>query len=112
MLSIKLRRIGKAKTPSYRLIVVDRRKDPWGDYLEDLGFYNPRSSPATINFNDDRIKYWLSVGAQPSKTVHNFLVDRALILGPKVRVGRPKKKTKEEQTPAPQAAPSTPAPTS
>jgi small subunit ribosomal protein S16 len=112
MLSIRLRRIGKTKRPSYRLIVLDKRKDPWGSYLEDLGFYNPLTNPSTIQFKDDRVKHWLTLGAQPSSTVHNILVDKGMLQTPKVRVAKPKKKASKEGAPvaAAPAAPSAPAP--
>lgn len=83
MLTIRLSRVGKTKQPSYRLIISEKTKDPWGDYLENLGFYNPRTSPATIQFKVERIKYWLSKGAQVSDTVHNLLVSQGIREGDK-----------------------------
>ncbi len=96
MLSIRLSRGGKKKQPVYRVIVLDNRKDPWGDYIENLGTYNPRKSPKKVNLKAERIKYWLGVGAQPSETVHNLLVDEKIIDKPKIRATSPKKKEKEE----------------
>lgn len=84
MLAIKLSRIGKKKQPSYRLIVVEKHKDPWGDYLERVGIYNPRTKPKTIEFDAERIKYWIGKGAQPTATVHNLLVDAKIIEGEKI----------------------------
>jgi small subunit ribosomal protein S16 len=83
MLSIRLRREGKRNQPVYRLIVVDKTKDPWGDYLENLGTYNPRRTPSDIAFNVDRIKSWLEKGAQPSDTVRNLLIDQKIMTGEK-----------------------------
>ncbi len=101
MLSIRLRRTGKKKQPQYRVIVLDKRKDPWGDFIENLGTYNPMTNPNTINLKTDRIKYWLGVGAQPSPTVHNILIDEKIIDGDKVKTTIPKKKEKtEEEKPA------------
>lgn len=85
MLSIRLSRVGKKKQPSYRLIVCQKTKDPWGTYLENLGNYNPRTNPKTIQLKAERIKYWMSKGAQPSGTVHNLLVDQKIIEGTKVK---------------------------
>ncbi len=85
MLSIRLTRIGKKKQPIYRVVVLDKRKDPWGKSLEILGNYNPRTKPSTINLKIERIKYWIGVGAQPSVTVHNILIDQKIIKGQKVR---------------------------
>ncbi|MCD4706004.1 30S ribosomal protein S16 [bacterium] len=101
MLSIRLTRVGKKKQPIYRVIVLDKRKDPWGKFIENLGNYNPRTNPRTINLKIDRIKYWLSVGAQPSATVHNFLVDEKIIDAKKIKTTIVKKKAKgkEEKNP-------------
>lgn len=106
MLSIRLSRIGKKKQPVYRLIVLDNRKDPWGDFIENLGTYNPRKTPSEIKLKTDRIKYWIGVGAQPSVTVHNLLIDEKIIEGKKVKATSPKKKelTEEEKKAAAQAS--------
>lgn len=83
MLTIRLSRVGKTKQPSYRLIVSEKARDPWGKFLENLGTFNPRTSPSTVNFNVDRIKYWISKGAQTSDTVWNLLVDQKVVEGAK-----------------------------
>ncbi|MFA4955094.1 MAG: 30S ribosomal protein S16 [Patescibacteria group bacterium] len=83
MITIRLSRVGKTKQPIYRLIVSDKRKDPWGKYLENLGTFNPRTEPATVDFKVDRIKYWISIGAQTSATVWNLLVDKKILEGAK-----------------------------
>jgi len=95
MLSIRLSRVGKKHQPSYRLIVVDKRKDPWGIYLENLGFYNPLQKPKVIDFKAERIKYWITKGAQPSETVWNLLVDQKIVEGEKRKRHASAKKTKE-----------------
>lgn len=96
MLTIRLARIGKSKHPTYRFVVSEKSKDTRGDFLEDLGFYNPHTNPSTVQLKEERIKYWLSKGAQPSPTVHNILVDKNLISKSKVRVVKIKKKSKKE----------------
>lgn len=83
MLHIRLRRVGKAKQPNYRLIVCEKSKDPWGDNLEILGTYNPLMQPSAVNFKVDRIKEWISKGAQCSDTVWNILVDQGVVKGDK-----------------------------
>ena len=83
MLSIRLSRVGKTKEPSYRLIVLDKRKDPWGDNMENLGTVNRRGKEKSYKLNADRIKYWLSKGAQPSNPVWNMLVDQKIVVGKK-----------------------------
>ncbi|MFH1668027.1 MAG: 30S ribosomal protein S16 [Candidatus Komeilibacteria bacterium] len=77
MLTIRLSRTGKTKQPYYRIIVLEKSKDPWGDYKELLGNYNPRSKELVIK--EDRIKYWVSVGAQMSNTVHNLMIKNNVI---------------------------------
>lgn len=94
MLSIRFTRVGKKKQPSYRLIVVDKHKDPWGKYLELLGNYNPRSKQAVLKA--ERIKYWLSVGAQASATVHNLLIKQGIISGIKKRAVKISKARQEK----------------
>ena len=83
MLTIRLSRVGKAKQPNYRLIVSEKTKDPWGDSLEILGTYNPLMEPPVVNFKVDRVKYWISKGAQTSDTVRNLLIDQKIIEGDK-----------------------------
>ena len=98
MLSIRFSRIGKKKQPSYRIIILEKRKDPWDIYSEDLGYYNPKTKSKSLK--KERIKYWLTKGAKPSDTVYNLLVDEKIITTPKVRAFRIKEKpvTKEKQT--------------
>ena len=97
MLSIRLSRVGKKHQPSYRLIVVDKRRDPWGNYLENLGTYNPMIKPKEIKFKEDRIKYWLGVGAKATPTVWNLLVDQKMVEGKKIKATTGHKKTAEEK---------------
>lgn len=92
MLSIRLSRTGKKHKPYFRIIVLDKKKDPWGDFLENLGNYNPRTKELVINA--DRIKFWIEKGAQPSKTVHNILVSQEIVKDKKVGVSRISKKRK------------------
>jgi len=95
MLMIRLSRVGKKKQPEYRLIVSEKQKDPWGDFLEQVGFFNPRSNPPTVNFKTERIQYWLSKGAQVSNTVKNLLIEQNIIPGKKIKP-RGMKAKKEE----------------
>lgn len=90
MISLRLTRVGKKKYPLYRLIAVPKHNDPWGKSLEILGNIDPRTKVRTLN--TERIAYWLSVGAQPSDTVHNILVDEGLLKDKKVGVTRLTKK--------------------
>lgn len=70
---IRLSRIGKKKQPYYKIVVVDSRKSTATNYIEQLGTYNPNTVPADIRLNQERLKYWLDVGAQPSETVRSIL---------------------------------------
>lgn len=96
MLMLRLRRVGKTKQPTYRLIVNEKAQDTHGRYLEMLGTYNPRTQPRTIKLNTERIQYWISKGAQCSATVRNMLIDEKVITGEKVRASKtiPGKKKK------------------
>jgi small subunit ribosomal protein S16 len=76
VLMIRLARIGKKKHPFYRVIVTEKTRPRNGRFVEIVGTYDPAKKPATIQLNDDRVKYWLSKGAQPSDTVRSFLRNR------------------------------------
>lgn len=69
MVRIRLRRVGGKKQPSYRIVAADKESPRDGRFLENLGFYNPRTEPATIQLQEDRIFDWMSRGAQPSDSV-------------------------------------------
>jgi small subunit ribosomal protein S16 len=73
VLSIRLARVGKKKMPSYRVVVIDKRRPRNGRFVEIVGTYNPLKNPAEIKLDAERIKYWLGRGAQPSDTVVSFL---------------------------------------
>lgn len=73
MVRIRLRRVGRKKQPSYRVVVADSRSPRDGRYIEVIGFYNPRTEPVTMTIKEDRALYWLSVGAQPSEAVQRIL---------------------------------------
>ena len=80
--AIRLSRGGAKKRPYYRIVVADSRAPRDGRYLEQIGVYNPllaKDSPERVKLNEDRIRYWLGVGAKPSDRVHRFL-DAAGIL--------------------------------
>ncbi|GAB4575067.1 MAG: hypothetical protein Kow0077_24730 [Anaerolineae bacterium] len=75
MVRIRLRRVGSKKQPSYRIVVADSRSPRDGRYIEVIGYYNPRTEPATMEVKEDRALYWLNVGAQPSDTVSYILTE-------------------------------------
>jgi len=96
MLIIRLRRIGKKHHPTFRFVISEKAKDTKGDFLEDLGHYDPHPSPSVIEFKEERVKYWLAQGVQASDTVYNLLVEKGLIQGDKRKAWKPKKKKKKE----------------
>ncbi len=90
MLKIRLQRIGRKNDPSFRAVLTDSKNSTKsGKFLEILGTYNPKAGEK--NLLNDRIKYWISKGAKPSDTMHNFLVHDKVISGKKINV-LPKKK--------------------
>ncbi|ACR17929.1 30S ribosomal protein S16 [Corynebacterium kroppenstedtii] len=66
---IKLQRLGKIRTPHYRVIVADSRTRRSGRAIENLGIYEPKADPSVIRIDSDRVQYWLGVGAQPTEPV-------------------------------------------
>ena len=70
---IRLMRIGKTKQPSYRVVVKEARTPRSGKYIEQLGFYSPLTGPADVRLDEERIKYWLGVGAQPTERVRTLI---------------------------------------
>ena len=70
---IRLKRMGKIRTPYYRVVVVDSRKKRDGKVIEEIGKYHPKEEPSVIEVTSDRAQYWLGVGAQPSEAVAALL---------------------------------------
>jgi small subunit ribosomal protein S16 len=66
-------RMGAKKSPSYRVVVKEKLSKRDGDYVENVGFYNPTRDPAEVRLKMDRVKYWLERGAQPSDTVRQLI---------------------------------------
>ena len=73
MLRIRLRRVGGKKQPSYRIVVAESTAPRDGKFVELVGFHNPRTEPETVQIKEERVLYWLSVGAQPSDAVTRLL---------------------------------------
>ena len=86
MVTIRLRRAGSKKRPFFRVVVTDSRAARDSSFVEILGHYNPRSKPAVVRVDKERVEYWLGKGAQPSDSVRTLI--------------------KRHLTPAPVAAPS------
>ena len=73
MVRIRLRRIGRKKSPVYRIVVADSQSPRDGKFIEIIGQYAPRQTEGGLNVNEDRANYWMNVGAQPSDTVRSLL---------------------------------------
>ncbi|NLZ57061.1 MAG: 30S ribosomal protein S16 [Corynebacterium sp.] len=70
---IKLQRLGKIRTPHYRVIIADARNKRDGKVIENIGIYEPKAEPSVIKIDSERAQYWLSVGAQPTEPVAALL---------------------------------------
>ncbi len=73
MLSIRMRRTGSKKRPFYRVVVTEARTPRESSFIEILGIYNPRSKPAVVEINKERVTHWISQGARPSDSVRTLL---------------------------------------
>jgi small subunit ribosomal protein S16 len=73
MLSIRMRRVGSKKRAYYRVVVTEGREPREGRFLEILGTYNPRTRPATVEIDRDRVNYWIKQGARPSDSVRTLI---------------------------------------
>lgn len=73
MVRIRLRRVGGKNQASFRIVAADKESPRNGRFIEILGFYNPRTEPATISLKEDRIYHWIGNGAQPSDSVNQVL---------------------------------------
>ena len=73
MLAISLMRMGAKGKPYYRVVVKEKRSKRDGKYIEQLGTYNPMVNPAEIKLNEERVQYWIGVGAQPTETAASLI---------------------------------------
>ena len=87
MLAIRMRRTGSKKRPFFRVVVSEGKSKKEGQFIEVLGFYNPRTKPAVVEINKERIEHWIKSGARPSDSVRTLLKghltkDRAIVDAP------------------------------
>jgi len=95
MLVIRLFRVGKKNQPFFKIVVCDKKRPPRaGRFVEELGNWNPLTKQKVLK--QDRIKYWLSVGAKPSATLHNLLVSEKILEDKKIAVHKKSKKKEEK----------------
>ncbi|MBI6875024.1 30S ribosomal protein S16 [Clostridium aciditolerans] len=75
---IRLRRMGAKKAPFYRIVVADSRSPRDGRFVEEIGYYNPITEPATIKVDEEKAAEWLKNGAQPTEIVKKLFVRAGL----------------------------------
>ncbi len=106
MLMIRFQRIGRTNDPAFRIVLVEKeRAAKTGRVNEVLGTYNPKSK--TLNLKEERIKEWISKGAQLTGSIHNLFISKGLIQGKKINV-LPKKTVPKKEEAAPVAAAAAP----
>lgn len=116
MLAIRLARVGAKKKPAYRVVVTDKRRARDSRSIEIVGHYNPAKDPIVLSFDEERVKYWIGQGAQPSTTVQRLIEYEGPRTSPAEKATGPKsagftappKPVEEPKAPQPLAA--TPAP--
>ncbi|MBI2356500.1 30S ribosomal protein S16 [Candidatus Dojkabacteria bacterium] len=96
MIKIRLKRTGRKGEPHYRIIVAPSTKNRNGRAIEELGYYNPRTSPSTFEIDKAKTEEWLKKGAQPTETVAHYLVKNGILKsikkGSTLSKGKSKKK--------------------
>lgn len=111
MLVIRLQRTGRKHEPTYRVVLTDSKNGPKsGKFLQNLGYFDTRRDNKLDQLKVEEIKHWISKGAQPSLTMHNFLVENKVITGKKRNALPKKTPPKKEEAPAEGAAPAASAP--
>lgn len=70
---IRLKRMGKKKSPFYRIVVADSRSPRNGRFIEEIGTYDPSKDPSVFDVNEESVKKWLATGAKPTETVGKLL---------------------------------------
>ncbi len=94
---LRLRRMGRKKRPFYRIVAADARSPRDGRFIEEIGYYNPLTDPATIEVKEERALYWLGVGAIPTPTVKSLFRKKGIILRwDLMKRGLPEEKIEEE----------------
>lgn len=100
---IRLTRKGRKKLPSYRIVVADSRFPRDGRFIEELGYYDPKTEPSTVVVNVDKARGWLAEGAQPSNTVKNLFKIAGVTETEKKRTVKAKPVKKDKEKPAAEA---------
>ena len=85
MLMIRFQRIGRTNDPAFRIVLTEKeRAAKAGAIVERLGTYNPKTKAFTLE--EERVKYWISKGAQPTDSIHNLFINKGVIVGKKINV--------------------------
>jgi len=109
MLRIRLQRVGRKNIPVFRLVLTDSKNSTKsGRYLEILGSFDAHDHEKQT-VDAERVKHWIAMGAKPTDTVHNFLINKKVITGKKINA-LPKKTPIKKEVPAEAAAPAAAAP--
>ena len=101
MLTIRLSSVGKTGAPIYRVVVMPKHRDPWAKNVEILGHFNPHKEPRELVLNVERVKHWISQGAEMSDTIWNLLVDEKIVEGKKrstTHISKTRKAKLDEKT--------------
>ncbi|MFA5449741.1 MAG: 30S ribosomal protein S16 [Clostridia bacterium] len=93
---LRLTRMGAKKSPFYRIVAIDAKKSRDGQYIEQIGYYNPVREPAELKVDAELAKKWLAVGAQPTDTVRTLLY-QAGVIESKKPVAKPAPEVKAEE---------------
>ncbi|MEX2426499.1 MAG: 30S ribosomal protein S16 [Thermomicrobiaceae bacterium] len=105
MIKLRLRRMGAKKQPSYRIVAAESTKPRDGRFIEILGHYDPKTDPYTLRVDEERAKYWLDHGAQPTETVRSLLVKSGVLPGYQGPVATAEAKPAGKAAAAPSAEP-------
>ena len=79
MVRIRLQRLGSRHAPFYRVVVMNSKQAQNSRFIENLGYYNPTKNPQVVGLKEDRVKHWLSVGAQPTDTVRSLIRKQGIL---------------------------------
>ena len=100
MVRLRLRRMGAKKAPFYRVVAADATSPRDGRFIEILGHYNPTKDPQIIELKEDRVKYWLGAGAQPSDTVRSLFRQKGLLRKTQEQDAQPADESAEADAPS------------
>lgn len=76
---IRLKRMGAKKNPFYRVVVADARSPRDGRFIEEIGYYDPSTNPATVKIDEEKVLKWLSNGAKPSDTAKSLFQKQGIM---------------------------------